>query len=58
MNRYRYRAARQDGDLVSGVLAGPDLVEVEDELRRDGLFPLAIEPAPAGGALALGRGPP
>ena len=48
MNRYRYRAARPDGGLVSGVLAAPDLVEVEGELQRDGLFPLAIEPAPAG----------
>ena len=48
MNRYRYRAARPDGGLVSGVLAAPDLEELEGELQRDGLFPLAIEPAPAG----------
>ncbi len=47
MNRYRYRAARPDGRLVAGVLAAPAPDEVAGELQRDGLLPLAIDPAPA-----------
>lgn len=45
MTRYRYRAARADGRVVSGVLLAAAPAEVSDRLLGQGLQPLSLDQA-------------
>jgi len=43
-NRFRYRAATTEGRVVEGVLQATSQRSVLDELRRQRLYPVAVEP--------------
>ncbi|HEX7918628.1 MAG TPA: type II secretion system F family protein, partial [Gemmatimonadales bacterium] len=44
---FRYRAAREDGKVVGGVVESPTPTEAMRRLSDRGLHPLSLEPAPA-----------
>ena len=50
MPQFAYRARRRTGELVEGVLEGPDRTAVLAQLERLGLFPVAVDAAKGGGA--------
>jgi len=45
MALYSYEAFSKDGKKVSGVIDAPSLVSVKEQLTKQGLFPIKIEPA-------------
>jgi len=46
--RYRYRAATAGGQIMEGILEAPSRKKALDELRGQHLYPMTVEPAPAG----------
>ena len=48
MAQFRYKAVASDGKTVKGVLDGASLDAIATALLRDGMTPLAIDPASAG----------
>lgn len=53
--RFRYRAATAEGQLVEGVIQAASRQTVLDGLRRQRLYPVAVDEAPAATATPLGR---
>ncbi len=51
MTRFRYRAARPDGHVITGVIGASGPAEVDALLFDQGLHPIALEPAPPGSGL-------
>jgi type II secretory pathway component PulF len=49
---FSYRAADRAGRTVDGVMEAYDSQAVVERLHRENYFPLRIDPATAGGALA------
>ena len=55
MAQFRYKAVASDGKTVKGVLDGASLDAIATALLRDGMTPLAIDPASAGETAAGDR---
>jgi general secretion pathway protein F len=53
--RFRYRAATAEGQVVEGVIQAASRQTVLDGLRRQRLYPVAVDEAPAATATPLGR---
>lgn len=53
--QFRYRAATPDGQMVEGVMQAPSHQSVLDGLRRQHLYPVRIDEAPAAVAASAGR---
>jgi general secretion pathway protein F len=53
--QFRYRAATPDGQMVEGVMHGPSRQSVLDGLRRQQLYPVRVDEAPAAAASSAGR---
>ena len=53
--QFRYRAATPDGQFVEGVMQAPSQQSVLDGLRRQQLYPVRVDEAPAAGAAVRGR---
>ena len=53
--QFRYRAATPDGQFVEGVMQAPSQQSVLDGLRRQHLYPVRVDAAPAAGAAVRGR---
>lgn len=47
-SRYRYRAARHDGVIESGIIAAEGATAASDLLAGRGLFPMTVESTPSG----------
>jgi type II secretory pathway component PulF len=56
MPQFSYRARRRSGELVEGVLEGNDRPAVVAQVERLGLFPIAVDAAKGGAAIAGKRG--
>jgi len=48
MALYSYQALAKNGKKVSGTMDAPSLVQVREQLARQGLYPISIAPAGAG----------
>jgi general secretion pathway protein F len=55
MPQFAYRARRRTGEVVEGVLEGPDRAAVLAQIERLGLFPVSVD-ATKGGVQAATRG--
>jgi len=53
--RFRYRAATPDGNVVEGLVQAPSRQSVLDELRRQHLYPVAVDEAATADAARAGR---
>ncbi len=53
--QFRYRAATPDGQFVEGVMQAASQQSVLDGLRRQHLYPVRVDAAPAVGAAVRGR---
>ena len=53
--RFRYRAATPDGHVIEGVVQAPSRQTVLAELRRQHLYPVALDEAPSHGVARAGR---
>ena len=53
--RFRYRAATADGNVVEGLVQAPSRQSVLDELRRQHLYPVAVDEAAPADAARAGR---
>lgn len=53
--QFRYRAATPDGHMVEGVMHAPSRQSVLDGLRRQQLYPVRVDEAPAAVASSAGR---
>jgi general secretion pathway protein F len=53
--QFRYRAATPDGQMVEGVMHAPSRQSVLDGLRRQQLYPVRVDEAPAAVASSAGR---
>src|SRR5207245_1704940 len=53
--RFRYRAATPEGNVVEGLVQAPSRQSVLEELRRQHLYPVAVDEAAAADAARAGR---
>src|SRR5439155_989335 len=53
--RFRYRAATHEGQVVEGIVQAPSRQNVLEELRRQRLYPLAVDEAASAAATRVSR---
>ncbi|HHY67642.1 MAG TPA: type II secretion system F family protein, partial [Alicyclobacillus sp.] len=56
MALFRYQAVNRAGKAVRGQIEAADAAAATADLRRQGLFPMRIDPAAEGRARSLGLG--